>query len=211
MKKMSVLTVSIAMALLAPLASAADSGWYMGAGGGATSYNGTGKDFAPLLPGEVLVTTSLKDTSTGYKLYGGKQFTENWGVELAYTSLGKFSRDATVTGGTAPLGGTEYGEVKPECWSLSAVGTLPVGNNFSLMGKAGLCRWDDTAKAYETAAGTIYPELALTTGTNLTFGLGAKYNFSNNWAIRAEWEDFDHVVHNSSSVHMWSGSIQYGF
>jgi len=211
MKKMKVLSMLGLLALWATLASAAETGWYVGGGGGASTYNGTGEDFAPLIPGETLTTTNLQDTSTGWKVFAGKQFHENWGVEFAYTSLGKFSRDADVTGGVAGSPASEYAEVKPECWSLSAVGTLPLGNNFSLLGKAGLCRWDDKAYAYETAAGVITPEPVYTTGTNLTFGLGAKYDFTNNWGMRVEWERFESVVHNSSSVDMWSGSLQYGF
>jgi OOP family OmpA-OmpF porin len=214
MKKITALAMLSLLALSSSLASAADSGWYAGAGAGASAFNGTGSDFVTLIPGEALTNSKLIDTSTGYKLFGGKQFNENWGVELAYTSLGKFTYDSDVTNGEV-LTGTEHSEAKPECWSLSGVGILPVGSNFSLMGKAGVCLWDDWTKAIESDTSGEITEVRTSDrthkGANLTFGLGAKYNITNNLGVRVEWESFDNVVNNASSVHMWSGSLQYGF
>jgi OOP family OmpA-OmpF porin len=211
MKKMAALIIMLSvLAFSAPLASAADSGWYAGAGGGASRYKGDGSDFAPLLPGEVLTTTNLQDTSTGWKLFAGKQFNENWAVEFAYTSFGKFSRNSNVTGGVGGTG-VEYSEVRPECWSLSALGILPLGNNFSLLGRAGVCQWEDGSNAFETIGPVIVPETPQTTGTNLTFGLGARYDFTNNWGMRIEWERFQKIIHNTNGVDLYSASLQYGF
>lgn len=212
MNKVTALTMLSVLALSAPLvALAADTGWYAGVGGGASRYKGDGSDFAPLLPGEVLTTTNLQDTSTGWKLFAGKQFNENWAVELAYTSFGKFSRDSNVTGGVGVGTGVEYAEVRPECWSLSGVGILPLGNNFSLLGRAGICQWEDGANAFETVSGTVKPEEINSTGTNLTFGLGARYDFTNNWGMRIEWERFQKIIHDTNSVDLYSASLQYGF
>lgn len=194
----------------APAVRAGVTGWYAGVGGGWSSFNGNAVDLEPSLAGETYTLNGLDDDSTGWKVFGGYQFSKNLAVELAYTKLGKFSFDATVTGSGGsggPYPVDEYGEVKPECWSLSAVGILPVGNNFSLLGKAGICRWDDNAYAYE---GTyVYPERS--TGTDLTFGLGAKYDATQNLGVRAEWERFNNVVHDRESVDLFSVSLQYNF
>lgn len=184
-------------------------GWYAGVGGGWSSFNGNGADIASTIPGESLTVTRLDDSSTGWKVFGGYQFNKNWAAELAYTDLGKFSMNADVTGGIGGYTGPEYGEVKPQCWSLSAVGILPLGNNFSLLGKAGVCRWDDRYKGVELGTGT--PEMDTSTGTDLTFGLGAKYDATKNLGVRAEWERFDNVVHDRSSVDLLSLSLQYSF
>lgn len=213
MKNKKVLAMLSVLALSAPLASAADTGWYAGAGGGKSSFNGSGAELAPTTPGEVLTVTRLDNSSTGWKLFAGKQLHENLAVELAYTKLGAFSMDATVTGGIGIGPGIEYAEVKPECWSLSALGILPLGNSFSLLGKAGICRWDDRSRAYEVVAGVpiFYPNGAYSTGVDLTFGLGAKYDVTNNLGVRAEWERFNNVVHKRNSVDLLSISLQYGF
>lgn len=183
-------------------------GWYAGAGGGWSSFNGNEVDLAPGLASETYTLTKLDDDSTAWKVFGGYQFNKNWAAELAYTDLGKFSFEADVSAGPFATG-TEYGKAKPACWSLSAVGILPVGNNFSLLGKAGICRWDDHARVVYPATGTIEP--VESTGTDLTFGLGAKYDASRNLGVRAEWERFNNVVHDRSSVDLWSLSLQYSF
>jgi OOP family OmpA-OmpF porin len=194
-----------APAQAAPAARAAGMGWYAGVGGGWSSFNGNAVDLEPTLATEIYAVTRLDDSSTGWKVFGGYQFNKNLAAELAYTDLGKFSYDAVITGGM--YGPTEYGEVKPTCWSLSAVGILPVGNNFSLLGKAGVCRWDDNSYAHEGAY--VYPERS--TGTDLTFGLGAKYDATRNLGVRAEWERFNNVVHDRESVDLLSLSLQYSF
>jgi OOP family OmpA-OmpF porin len=201
-------------AMAAPAARAAGTGWYAGVGGGWSSFDGNAVDIAPTLAGESYTVTSLDDSSTGWKVFGGYQFNKNWAAELAYTDLGKFSMNADVSGGLGGGAGTEYAQVKPTCWSLSAVGILPLGNNFSLLGKVGVCRWDDRFSAHETVAGMEYPYPdgdSYSKGTDLTFGLGAKYDVTKNYGVRAEWERFNNVVHDQSNVDLLSISFQYSF
>ena len=61
-------------------------------------------------------------SSTGGKLYGGYAFTPNFGLEAGYARLGKFSNSA--------------GDVKADGFYTDAVGTLPLGNGFSALGRA---------------------------------------------------------------------------
>lgn len=208
MKKEIVLTMLSVLACSVPLASAADSGWYAGAGGGSSSFKGDQVDLQPSLANEVYTVTSLDKSGTGLKLFAGKMLHENWAVEIAYTDLGKFSYGADIASGSPSAPTTEQGIAKPTCWSLSGVGILALGNNISLLGKAGVCRWDDRVWAQEVG-GPAYPVESI--GNSLTVGLGAKYDFRNNLAVRAEWERFNNVVHHRSSVDMWSISLQYGF
>lgn len=199
------------LAMPVKAAPVADTRWYAGVGGGWSGFNGNAVDLQPSLANETYTVTRLDDDGAAWKVFGGYQLNQNWAVELAYTDLGKFAFDANVDGGIGGGAGTEYGEAKPACWSLSAVGILPVGNNFSLLGKAGICRWDDRARAYETVGGTEYQYPDESTGTDLTFGLGAKYDATRNLGVRAEWERFNNVVHDRSSVDLFSMSLQYSF
>ena len=209
MKNINILKVLGVLALSAPGVSAAETGWYAGAGGGRTAFNGNELDLEPTkLANESYTLNRLDDSSTGWKVFAGRQLDKNWAVEFAYSYLGKFSFDATIDLGgglTVP----EYTEAKPDCWSVSGVGFLPLGENFSLMGKAGLCRWDDHAYGYEGT--TPYPLEGLSSGTSLTYGIGAKYDFTKSLGIRAEWERFEKVIHNRSSADLLSVSLQYGF
>lgn len=56
---------------------------------------------------------------TSWKLYAGYQFTPVWGLELAYTDLGRY------TGANI------------ESQSLAVTGTLPLADRWSLLGKLG--------------------------------------------------------------------------
>ncbi len=67
------------------------------------------------------VGASKTDTNeTSWKLYGGYQFTPNWGAELSYNDLGRY-RNANI-----------------ESWTVAGTGTLPMGPSWSLFGKLGL-------------------------------------------------------------------------
>jgi len=117
------------------------------------------------------IPNSAGDTNdTSYKLFGGYQFSPTWGAELGYNHLGKdFSMN--VPGGTA--------KGKLTNWYGAAVGTMPLGNGFSLLGKLGATRNQaDFGGAGET------------TRTQPLFGVGAEYAFSSNMSARLEYEDF---------------------
>jgi len=207
MKSKNILAIFSVLALLVPMVSVADNGWYAGAGIGRSNFNGNELDLEPTnLANETYILNNLDKSSTGWKLFAGKQFNENWAVEAAFTKLGKFYFSATITS-VGPPPANETGEAKPDCWSVSGVGTLPLGNNFSLLGRAGICHWADHPFAQE--AGVQYPENS--NGNSLTYGFGAKYDFGNNFGLRAEWERFEKVVHNRASADLLSVSLQYGF
>ena len=205
MNNKKILAIMSVLAFSAPLASIADTGWYAGAGVGRTNFSGSELDLEPTrLATETYTLNSLDKSSTGWKLFAGKQLNENWAVELAFTKLGKFYFNATITSAGNAI---ETGEAKPDCWSLSGVGTLPLGNNFSLLGKAGICHWADHPFAQEAGV----PYILESTGDSLTYGVGAKYDFTDNLGVRAEWERFEKVVHNRASADLLSISLQYGF
>jgi OOP family OmpA-OmpF porin len=166
-------------------ASPASAQWYVGAGVGAgqakLSNNGTvqGND----------------SHETSGKIFGGYQFTPNWGIEGQYVYLGKY--DVTNGGGS--------GSYKPESWGLAATGTIPLSNNFYLMGKLG-------------AAFNRLRDSNFSGGnkTDLLAGVGAGYNFNANWGIRAEYENFGKITKNNNNGgdikgDNWTVSVKYSF
>lgn len=130
----------------------------------------------------LITSGSVDGTDTGFKIFGGYQFNQNFGVELAYVDLGK----ATYSGdffGTPVAGG------KVELWgiNISAVGTLPLNPSFAVFGKVGLFSWE--AKASDVTGGV--PFSAKDDGADISYGIGASYNFTKNFSARAEWEFFN--------------------
>jgi len=129
-----------------------------------------------------LITSGPVDgKDTGFKIFGGYQINQNFGVEVGYVDLGKvsysgFSGVDLVTGG----------KVEPSGLNFSAVGTLPLNPGFALFGKVGLFDWK--AKASDVTAGA--PFSAKASGSDISFGFGVSYDLAKNVSARVEWERF---------------------
>lgn len=170
------MTMIAAPAAIAADMAAGDAGWYAGFSAGRTDFGVSDSDLAG-----VGFVGSVDDDDTGWKVYGGYQFTKNWGVEFGWVDLGEVDAKGTVLG--VPV--TVKAEV--DGWTLSGVGTLPFTNNFSGFAKLGIIRADVDAKA----SGGGVTGSADDTSTEWTAGLGVKYDFTRNVGLRAEWERFN--------------------
>ena len=124
--------------------------------------------------------TDTRETS--WKMYGGFQFNPTWGLELGYTDLGKY-RGADI-----------------ESYSLAVTGTIPLNQQWSLIGKLGAAenRPDAAANGNNTA---------------VLIGVGVGYSFSKNVGLRLEYEDFGKLsdASNSSRGKNLGLSLKYSF
>ncbi|MCA1326019.1 outer membrane beta-barrel protein [Herbaspirillum sp. alder98] len=117
-----------------------------------------------------------KIAATGFKLYGGYQFNKNFAAELAYINFGKYSSvspDWRITAKTTALG-------------MSAVGTLPLSTNFSVLGRAGVLAKMVNADGRHVTDRQIYTMKS--TKVAPLFGVGAEYRFTPAISLRAEYE-----------------------
>jgi len=131
---------------------------------------------------EGLITSGTTDGKDGaFKLFGGYRFHRHVALELAYVNLGELSYSGDFFG-TPVTGGT----VKANGFNVSGVGILPLTEEFSLFAKLGLFAWE--AKASDTTGGA--PFSASTDGADVSFGIGASYDFTRQFTVRAEWERF---------------------
>ncbi len=168
----SFLTAAIlALAAVSTPARSQDTGWYAGFALGQGSHDV-----------DCSFTITCDDKDTAWKLFGGYQFNKNLGVEAGYVNFGK-------VGGTDVIFGTF--EIKPTGFEVLAVGTLPINPQFDVYGKLGLFSWDlDASDAF----GKISES-----GTDLTFGIGVKYNFAKNVGIRLEWQRYNDIGNESTT------------
>jgi len=131
-----------------------------------------------------------KDTTWGALL--GFQFNRFFSVEGAYRDFGKFD----FTGGDA----------KANAWELSAVGSYPFTDQWSIYGKAGGYRG-------ETKVGGLFS--AKEHNNDFTYGAGVRYDMTKNVALRGEWQRYNDLggdaVGGKRDLDTWTLGVLYTF
>jgi len=97
----------------------------------------------------------------GYKILGGYQFHRNFAAELGYGFL--FDKN----------------DVEVTALELVAVGLWPLGNNFSILGKLGFANWE------------VDSPFGSNDGTDITWAVGAQWDFARNLGFRATWQRYE--------------------
>jgi hypothetical protein len=139
------------------------------------------------LGSDVQNSTGLGFRSSGEGLKGQRSFGPRFGAEFTdpIESVG-------ASGLASPRGLSALGP------GVSGIGTMPLGENMSVFGKLGVVQDE--------------PQLNLGlpgSGTDLTYGLGLKYQLTNDVGLRFEWQRF-----NSGSAfddEVLSGGLRYSF
>jgi OOP family OmpA-OmpF porin len=136
---------------------------------------------------------TVDDTGTGYKIGGGYAFHRNFGVEAAYVDLGKATASTT--------------EFKSSGLVVVAVGMLPLNPQFSLLGRLGFI---NAKLEVSDPTGSVS-----STDMKTTFGIGASYSFTPQFAVRADYDLYqklgDSATTGESDVDMLSIGVVYKF
>lgn len=144
---------------------------------------------------------SCNDTATAYRIALGAQVSPTGAVEGSYGYYGKNALGTSVISGV--------GVVLDGNWTLMGVqvayvGTLPAGDAFAVTYKIGL-----TALRLALSSGPSANNF------NLTWGFGAQYKLSTNYAIRAQYENLGMVGSNTTTgtapVQVLSAGLVYNF
>lgn len=196
----------VCLGLGSAAAEASEPGWYVFAFGGESSASG----FTPRASDENLtdifnnagfnvdsIASTVDDSDTSFGLGGGYQLNENFAFEFAYLDLGSFSSDATATLSQDEVAGTTDVEAElessasgPVVWAL---GILPIGERFSVYGRAGigLMQADGTLRVTDEN-GTQRANQS-SQKTSLIYGAGAEYSFAKYFAVRLAWDRYTDV------------------
>jgi OOP family OmpA-OmpF porin len=196
----SALLLCLNFGLLAA-AQAAEPGWYLVGSGGESSASGLGKgqvdDNLVAIFGSVGLdvldsSSTLDDSDTGFGFAGGYQVNDHFAFEFAYVDLGSidYRASGTVSDGVdtfdaeAVLGSSVDGAV------LSVLGILPIGERFSVYGRAGLSLLDAKGTARITVDGQSQRASQSSQKSDLMFGVGAEYSLTSHFAIRLAWDRY---------------------
>lgn len=162
------------------------------------------------LLGAGLQTTSmsLDERSAAFKLFGGYQFNRYFALEGGYFDLGKFGYTST----TSPAG-TLNGQIKLRGFNLDLVGTLPITDRLSAIGRVGA----QVAKASDRFSGTgavqVLEPNPHKRDANYKVGLGLQYEITPSFLIRGEAERYriNDAVGNRGDVNMFSVTLVMPF
>ena len=131
-------------------------------------------------------------------------------VEGGYTYLGEYAFAGQVIADP----GTVSANLQADDWNAFAVGILPLNERFDVFAKLGIGYWTADLATSGTFAGRS-AQSADSSGTDRIVGLGARFNITARWGIRAEWERFFNVGSATTSgetdIDFWSLGVQYRF
>lgn len=130
----------------------------------------------------------------------GYQFTPMIGVEAGYSSFGTvFESNNNSVAATQDA----------NAWTLSVLGTIPVGERFGIYGRAGAARFDNDNSG--TVQGVAVDN---DNRTKPYFGAGVKFGLTENFALRAEYQrykDLANIGGIKDDVDAWSGGVVFSF
>ncbi|RST47792.1 OmpA family protein [Variovorax sp. MHTC-1] len=196
-------------ALIATTALGQEGGYYYGGLSVGQSHSRIDDErITAGLLGAGLSTTSmsLDEHDAAFKLFGGYQFNRYLALEGGYFNLGKFGYMAT----TSPAG-TLHGKIKLQGLNLDVVGTLPLSERFSAIGRVGV----QVANARDSFSGTgtvqVLNPSPSKRDTNYKFGVGLQYEFSPSFLVRGEVERYriNDAVGNKGDINLFSVTLVF--
>jgi len=208
--KMMATLAACAVACSPTTFAADDAGWYAGFNAGQSRAKiGDGRIVNDLLE-DGFTTTSISDDNHhfGFKVFGGYEFNRFLALETGYFDLGRFGFAAHTT----PVGSLR-GDIKINGANLDLVGSVPIGEQFSLFARAGL----NYAQAKDSFVGTgsvaVIDRSPHKWNPDYKFGFGAEYDFTRSLGMRIEAERYriDDAVGNKGDVDLYSAGLVFRF
>ncbi len=200
--------------LMAGAAQAQDSYWLFGLGGGQTRgvFNDQALSNANIGPAPVGGFTNYSITGDrrdkGYKVFFGRQFNRYLGMEVGYFNLGEYR----FLNSTLPTGSLN-GEIRAQGANADVVLTLPVSQNFALLGRAGVAYTRTRSNYTGTGAVTAPNPNPSERKATPKVGLGMQYAFSDSFMMRGEAEEYrvDDASGSRGKVRLYSVSLVFPF
>jgi OmpA-OmpF porin, OOP family len=135
------------------------------------------------------------NTDTPYGGYVGWRINDLFAVEFAASDLGQSKRSNIADGGL---------DVDGALYQLGLVASLPVSEQFEVLGGVGGFRLNEDGKS-STIAGSTNVDLG---DSGVYLEVGARYRFNPQWSVRTSyaWYDFE----SGSDGNFWGG-VQLDF
>jgi OOP family OmpA-OmpF porin len=163
------------------------TGIYMGLGVGESQASIDSERIRQSLLNQGLGTNSLTEdrSGTGYKAFLGFPIHPNWAVETGYFDLGRFGFNASTT----PLGGLT-GSARIRGLNVDLVGTLPITDRWSLIGRVGAAYAQTHGRFSGNGAVLVTDPSPSRRETNYKYGFGTQYALTPAVTLRIEAERY---------------------
>jgi len=131
---------------------------------------------------------------SAWKAYATGQFNRNLGLEFGYTDFGKVAASG--------------GDTKAWAANISLIAGVPIGARWDIFAKGGgIYGRTDVSADPSTLFDTGHKS-----GWGYTYGVGASFAITPQWAIRADWDRYNlDFVGGSKDVDMASAGVQFRF
>ena len=176
---------------------AGKTGWNVGADAGVTRNHSNTSNLAPCTIAGAACSIDKSDST--WRIRGGYQFNENFGLEGSYVDLGK------TYSGSGTLGANTFSANQDTtAWTLSAVGKAPVSQNrrLKVYGKLGASRWESKRDLQVNANPSVRVKEK---GTDPVAGIGLEYDVSNQWTVRGGYDRHFNVGKFNNAI---SGTVE---
>src|SRR4051812_16283799 len=198
-------------ALITSVAVAEDQPyWYGGLGLGWTRARVDDERITNGFAGSGLTVDSISDDENGFgfKVFAGRQFNKYFGVEGGYVNLGEFGYQLNTT----PAGSLN-GNIKIQGLNVDAVGTWPVTEQFSVLGRVGATYLQSRDNFSSNGAITVSDSNPKKDYGSYKAGVGVQYAFTEALAMRGEIERYriNDAVGNWGYTDMLTLGLVYRF
>lgn len=158
--------------------------------------------------GLAISSLASDEKDTAFRVFGGYQINRYLGMELGFFDLGKLGVSAT----TLPAGSLD-GQLKAQGGNLDLVGTMPVTERLSVLGRVGVHYTRTRASFSGTGAVTPLNPTPSNRETNVKLGLGLQYAFTPSVLLRGEMERYqvNDAVGHRGGVNVVSVGLVFPF
>lgn len=164
---------AVVMLSLSAVAANAEDGFFIGATVGSAELT------------EAFDGFDVDADSTAYGFTAGWRFNSNFALEAGYRNFGRFDQTFDVDGQLTEV------SIKADGFVIGVLGTVPVGERFSLFGKLGSYFWDGDSRINDLTVATPGD-------TNLYLGAGVSFRLSERLLLTADASRYELDDTNSS-------------
>ena len=163
-------------------------GFYVGSslGGTRSHFNNDAYNNRAVSSGFTVNSSRVDNKDTGGKVFGGYQLNPNFAVEGGYFDLGRHSYSGTTSGGAYS------GNTRSHGLNLDLVGTLPMTDRLSVLGRIGAIY----AKTRDSSSSAFAPPSTANRSSNDTsmkYGVGLQYAITDALSLRGELERYHRI------------------